>query len=153
MPSITSTVIQSGIDVLTYVAIDTNLSADGKAAWSIKGLRGYFQNGYTANPALDWTVSAIIGTTNDDPDFGDPQIMDFLNWSSRSLGASLVGFEMFEAVQEHVPMEERITVQPIIYLSAKSINTGQANTLIMQVFYDVVKLSDLEVLRLLAGGA
>jgi hypothetical protein len=49
--------------------------------------------------------------------------------------------------------EGRVTVQPFIYLGIESSGTANANDVVFRVYYEIVKLSDLEVLRLLAGGA
>jgi hypothetical protein len=49
--------------------------------------------------------------------------------------------------------EPRITVQPEVYLSVESNSTSQANDVVFVITYEIVKLTDLELLRLLAGGA
>ena len=59
----------------------------------------------------------------------------------------------YEPVKRNVLLEPRVTVQPQLIFRLESTNTGQANNVVIAVYYDIVKLTDLEVLRLLAGGA
>lgn len=151
MPSVRGSLTQSGADTFTNVAIETNLTADGKTGWSIKGIRVFWSNGETV-PAADFEVNCTLSTSSSTPSFTSPDEILRVSWGMQNSGGVAVAVG-YEPIKEEIVFEERVTVQPNIYLGILSANTGIANIVNYQIFYETVKLSDLEVLRLLAGGA
>lgn len=151
MPKTSTLVTQSGVDTTTSVAVPTGLSADGKAGWAISGIRALWVDGQ-ACPAADWYLYADVCTETGAQTFGSDELIDRVAWGCQNT-AGVAVLVPFEPVKEHYLNEPRVTVQPNIYCTLISAATAQANDVIFIVEYEVVKLSDLEVLRLLAGGA
>lgn len=151
MPKIAQLVTQGGADTFTSVGIDTGLTADGKAGWSINRIRAFWVDGSTV-AAADWQMSAILATIATATAFGDDDEIDRVSWGLQNTGGVAVGIS-YEPVKEHILFAPRVTVQPIVYVAVASSATAIANDVIIEFDYDIVKLSDLEVLRLLAGGA
>jgi hypothetical protein len=50
-------------------------------------------------------------------------------------------------------VQPRLTVQPNLYINVSSAGMTVGNTIYVEVFYEIVKLTDIEVMRLMQGGA
>jgi len=144
-------VTQGGADTFTAVAIPTALTVDGKSGWQVNGVRAYWVDG-AAVAAADHSLDALILSDGVTHTFADDEWIDSVSWGLQNTAGTAVAVP-FEPMKEHLLVEPRVTVQPNIYAAVKSAGTGQANDVIIEVIYEIVKLSDLEVLRLLAGGA
>jgi hypothetical protein len=145
------TVTQTGADTTTRVAIDTNIQVDGKTAWSLVAMRAFWLNSNVV-PAADYYLNAIVSTVNAAT---TPVSIDEIlrvNWTMQNTAGVAVAVVIDQMHSEFV-MEERLTVQPSIYVGLQSAATGQANIVDFILQYDLVKISDLQLLRLLQGGA
>jgi hypothetical protein len=152
MPSIKQLVTQSGNDTATAVAIETGLTADGKSGWQINGIEAYWSDGNTV-AAADWKLDAILNTLGAGLTTvaSDDEIAR-VSWGLQNTAGVAVAVP-YEPSKQYFLVEPRVTVQPFIYASVESTSTSQANDVIFVVYYEIVKLTDIEVLRLLAGGA
>lgn len=144
-------VTQVGADLFQSVAYDTGLTADGKAGWSITSIQAYWVDA-TLVAAADWSINAKVATVSTNTDFGNADEFGRVAWGLQNTGGVAVAVP-FEPVKQVILFEPRLTVQPQIYFQVTSALTGQANDVIIALTYDIVKLTDIEVLRLLAGGA
>jgi len=144
-------VTQTGNDTFTTGSIDTGLSADGKAAWKINSIKAFASNLYTA-AAADQTLSAILSSQATVTVPFDPEELGRVNWAVANTAGVAVAYPVEQEKMVLVP-EDRLTVQPTLYAQVSSVGTGIANVVYFEISYDVVKLSDIEVLRLLIGGA
>lgn len=151
MPSIKQLVTQTGNDTDTYVSIDTNLTAEGKSGWQINAVEAYWVD-VQAVAAGDYKVEAIVNTTGTTTTAASDDELARLEWALQNTGGVAVAFPV-ETNRQIILFEPRITVQPEIFVGVESVSTSQANDVIFIIYYEIVKLSDLEVLRLLAGGA
>jgi len=151
MPRVSQLVTQSGADVATSAAVDTGLTADGKAAWSITGIECYWEDGASI-AAADWSIVASVGTIVGETRFGSADEIARVSWGLQNTGGVAVAVP-YDPQKELFMFEPRVTVQPYIYVTVVSDGTSNANDVIFVIHYDIVKLSDIEVLRLLAGGA
>jgi hypothetical protein len=151
MPVVKKLVTQSGNDTFTSVAIDTNLSVDSKSGWSIRAVEAYWADG-AAVAAGDWYLNAKVATVSTSTLFTDDDEIARLDWGLQNTGGTAVSvpYEPFRGISL---AEDRVTVQPFIYVGVESSGTSQANDVLFRVYYDIIKLSDIEVLRLLQGGA
>lgn len=151
MPVVKKLVTQTGNDTFTTGSIATGLTVDGKAGWSIIAIEAYWVDG-AAVAAGDWTLNAKLATVSTSTSFVDDDEIARVDWGLQNTGgvAVSVPYEPFKGISLAEP---RITVQPTIYVGVESTSTGQANDVVFRVYYEIVKLTDLEVLRLLAGGA
>lgn len=143
-------VTQTAADVNTWGAIDTNISADSKFGWLIKSIQAYWEDGSTI-AAADYQLEGVLTTvaTATTPENSDE--IDRISWGLQNTGGVAVAVP-YEPNKVSVLLEERLTVQPIIYCGVLSSETNQANGIIFQVNYEIVKLTDIELLRLLIGG-
>jgi len=151
MPQIRQLVTQSGNDTSTHVAIDTNLTVDGKAGWQINSAIAYWVDGNTV-PAADWKLDAVMNTIGSVSTFDSDDEIFRIGWGVQNTAGVAVA-TAYEPMKTAQFGEPRVTVQPILYLGVYSTATAQANDIVFIVQYDIVKLTDIEVLRLLAGGA
>lgn len=141
---------QGGADTFVATAIDTNLTADGKAGWEIIAVSAYYTNGETA-AAADSDVSLILATQATVTTFDMDEEIYRLNWAVANTGGVAVAYPV-PLVKRELLIEPRLTVQPIIYVQVSSTLSGLANAVAWEFHYNIVKLTDLEVLRLLQGG-
>lgn len=144
-------VTQGGADTFTAATILTGLTADGKSGWEITGFKAFWANGYTA-AAADAICNAVLATiaTATLPN-SDDEICRAA-WAVQNTAGVAVAMN-FEPVKRADLTENRVTVQPDLYVHANSATTGLTNVLYYEISYEIVKLTDLEVLRLLVGGA
>lgn len=150
MPKIRTLVTQSGAD--TFTAVELALpSLDGKSGYQINGIKAYWKDG-AAVAAADWSLDAIVQVASTALTFVDDEWIDAVSWGCQNTAGTAV-LVPYEPQKEHELFEPRLTVQPSIYVAVASSNTGQANDVVIEVFYETTKLSELEYLRLLAGGA
>jgi len=151
MTAVANLVTQSGADTSTRVEIDTGLVADGKSGWEIFAMQAYWVDGLSV-AAADYVVNAIVSTVDADTLFSSEDEIARVSWGLQNTGgvAVAVGYEPIKRVEL---IEPRITVQPTIYVGVQSQTSGIANDIVIILYYNIVKLTDLEVLRLLAGGA
>lgn len=151
MPREKILVTQSGADTFTAGSISTGLTADGKAGWSIKSIEAFWSDG-AAVAAADWSLSAALTTISTATAFGDDDEIARVSWGLQNTGGVAVAVP-YEPQKRYDLLEPRVTVQPTLYAGITSSGTSNANDVILVVYYDIVKLTDIEVLRLLAGGA
>jgi len=143
---------QSGADTFTQTAIDTNLTADGKAGWEVVSFRAFWPGMY-ALAAADMTLSAILATqVTTVTTLNLAAEIARVNWAIANTAGVAVAFPV-EQTKTDILIETRITAQPLLYVSLSSATTGAANVVYWELEYNVIKLSDVETLRLLVGGA
>ncbi len=151
MPRIVELVTQGGADTATRVQVLTGLTADGKSGWQINRIEAFWKDGLTV-AAADHVVNAVVSTVDADTEFGDDDEIARISWGLQNTAGVAVAVA-FDPQKATDLFEPRITVQPSIYLGVQSTTSGIANDVIIAVYYEIVKLSDIEILRLLAGGA
>lgn len=150
MASIRTLVTQSGADTFTSSALALP-ALDGKSGYQINGIRAYWVDG-AAVAAADHSLTATVQVASSALTFADDEWIDGVAWGLQNTAGSAVAVA-YEPMKEHMLEEPRLTVQPSIYVAVGSAGTSQANDVIVEVFYETSKLSELEYLRLLAGGA
>lgn len=148
---VSALVTQGGADTLGYVAIDTNLTVDGKMGWSISAIRAHWVD-CAAVAAVDWTLQAKVCTVPTATLFNSADEIARVMWGVQNTAGVAVAYPV-EPVKEYILLEPRLTVQPFVYVQVDSAATAQANDVVIQVYYDVIKLTDTELLRLMVGGA
>jgi len=144
-------VTQTGADTFTSEPISTGMTLEGKTGWQVTAIQVFWADG-SAVAAADWSISATLATVDTETAFGDADEITRISWGLQNTAGVAVAVP-YEPQKENFLIEPRITVQPQIYAGIVSSGTGQANDIIMEVYYETVKLSDLEVMRLYAVGA
>jgi len=141
---------QGGADTFVATSIDTNLTADGKSGWEIVALSAYYTNGETG-AAADSDVNLIVATQATLTTFDQDEEIYRINWAIANTAGIAVAYPL-ELVKREVFIQPRLTVQPIIYVQVSSTLSGLTNAIAWELHYNIVKLTDIEVLRLLQGG-
>ena len=148
---IKGSVTQGGADTFTAATILTGLTVEGKSGWLIKALKAFWSNGYTA-AAADYLATCVLATiatvTNSNADDEIARV----SWGVQNTAGVAVAFN-FEPSKLAYILEPRLTVQSDLYIHANSTGTGLGNIMYYEVEYEIVKLTDIEVLRLMVGGA
>jgi len=143
-------VTQGGADTFAATAIDTNITADGKAGWEIVAFSGYYTNG-EVGAAADADVNLILATQATVTTFDQDEEIYRLNWSVANTAGAAVAYPL-NLIKREFLVVPRLTVQPLLYVQASSTLSGLSNAIAWEIVYNIVKLTDLEVLRLLQGG-
>lgn len=150
MPNEKVLVTQTGADTSTAATIQTGLTVDGKTGWSVFAIEAYWADG-SAVAAGDWSLSAYVNTTGTTSTPVQDDEIGRVSWGLQNTAGVAVAVP-YDPQRSVVLIEPRVTVQPQIYAVVQSAATGQANDVVLIVYYEIVKLTDLEVLRLFAGG-
>lgn len=151
MPIFKGVATQTGGDTFTAAAILTGLTVDGKSGWQINGFKAFWSNGYTA-AAADAIANCVLSTiaTVTLPNADDE--LARVSWAVQNTAGVAVAMT-FEPTKLADIQEPRVTVQPDLYIHANTTTTGLTNSFYYEIQYEIVKLTDIEVLRLLVGGA
>lgn len=147
-------VVLAAAGTFIQTVLDTNINADSKYGWAITGFRGILKSRDATGVEvpesndIDLILSTRI-TTITTPD--ETEELARINWAVAF--STAVAFSIPE-LQKTAPIAEpRLTVQPNLYIGAKgSTAIGAITDIYYEVTYDIIKLSDMEVLRLLVGG-
>ena len=144
-------VTQSANDTFTQAAIPTYIEANGKSGWQINAIEAYWVDGISV-AAGDWKLNAIVSVQDSVTTFADDEEIGRLSWGMQNTAGVAVAVPL-EPLRGMALLTPRITVQPYIYAGVESSGTSQANDVIFRIYYEQVKLSDGEVVKMLLGGA
>jgi hypothetical protein len=147
-----ATVTQSGINVLTSVPILTGLTVDGKSGWNIKRVRFNFVGPNAVSPVVDTGIILQLNTEIGDQAFTDNDSIVHETISISGVAASTSAFNLPDP-RVWISDIGRVTVQPILYLTLVSNGLIAAGVVNVEIEYEIIRLTDLEVMRLLQGGA
>lgn len=147
-------VVLPAAGTFTQATIDTNINADSKFGWMITGLKGVLKSRDATGVEvpesndIDLILSTRV-TTITTPD--ETEEIARVNWAIAL--STAVGIATPE-LQKLAPIAEpRLTVQPNLYVGVKgSATVGAITDIYFEISYEIVKLSDMELLRLLVGG-
>jgi hypothetical protein len=143
-------VTQTGADTFTAEQLILP-QLDGKSGYLFKYIRAMWLQSTSVTPADSW-LKAMLQTVATPQTFDSDDVIDAVGWGITTMAAAQA--TMFaDLFKEHELNEPRLSVQPDIYVGIKSSATTQINSVIVEVGFEIVKLSELEFLRLLAGGA
>lgn len=145
--------LQSAADAFTQFLIDTNLTSEGKVGWQINNIRGYYENGHNALSTAKQQVSLILATRPTIiTTFDEGAELARINWAVDGIAASTTAMPL-DLIKEANMFAGRVTVQPNLYMGISSTLTTLTNKIYWEIDYEFVKLTDIELLRLLVAGA
>lgn len=151
MAILRGTLIEAVAGTFVQATIDTNISVDGKYGWEINGFKAYLSTGYTEVTSADWHVDAILSTQETTATaMSDSEELARISWANNFTTAS-VAYPM-EQIKIADMLETRLTVQPQIYVGIDADGTGAVSRIYYEISYSIIKLTELEVMRLLVGG-
>jgi len=153
MSSIKKSMLQTGVNVTTELAIPTLLTVDGKSGWNILGMNLILSGlGPAVVPTTDAQALVELNTEAGVQNFDDPDNIIFHQFQFSGIAASTSGYQVFNTVQ-HTLILPRLTVQPNLYLNLSTSGLAQVLTVNVEIVYETVRLTDVEVMRLMQGGA
>lgn len=145
-------IAQTALNTDVEQVIPTMLTVDGRQGWSIKRVTGWFLSAQAVLSTVDITIGLQLNTETGNQTYTDSDSVASLSMLFNGTAASTSGFQIDPKV-EWVSLDGRLTVQPNLYLRITSANAGAVCSFAVEIEYDLVKLSDIEVMRLLQGGA
>lgn len=151
MPIIRQLVTQGGADAFKAVAIDTNIQVDGKLGWEIQRVVVRWKDFNNTIVDVPFNFEAYVNTTGAVSTMVD--VDEIARAELQRYNTTGVEGYLLNPILECMLMEPRITVQPFIYCCVDTVDTGVTNDVEFLIQYETVKLSDLELMRLLQGGA
>lgn len=147
-------VVLPAAGTFTQAVFDTNITSDSKFGLEVTGFRAYMRSRDATGIEVPESnlIECILSTrvtTITTPD--EPEEIARVGWGLRfSTAASMAESEPTKVA---VMLEPRLTVQPTLYISVKGSTTiGSITDIYYELSYQVVKLGDVELLRLLVGG-
>jgi len=151
MPEIRRLVTQTGADTETRVEIATGIDSDSRAIWNITGISALWSDG-AAVAAADFSLLAYITTLDSAFSGVNVDYLPPVSWGLQNTGgvAVSVPYEPFKRMEF---ANGRATAQPSIYVGVYSNGTGQANDVIVTVEYEIIKATEMEILRMLVEGS
>lgn len=148
--------LQSGANVFTAGTVETNLQIDGKSGWLISGFR-VFNESVQKNTPADMRINVALSTIATQTAMNSLDEIARVTWSLQyDAGTSATTTTIavsHDLIKTAVFLEPRLTVQPQIYVQISSEGSGQVSQIYYEINYDLVKLTDVELLRLMVGGA
>lgn len=141
---------QSGADATTSELILTGIKADSKLGWEIVRLTAYWSNGHSVAVG-DINLNVVLNTLDSLTTMDSADEIARINFAVSNTGGIAVAYPI-DLIKNQVQPISRLTVQPSISLFVSSSGTAAANSIYYEVEYNLIKLSDLELLRLLQGG-
>jgi hypothetical protein len=153
MASAKINVTQSGANVDGEVLLPTLLTVDGKSGWLITGVKFSIGNlPFAVIPTADCQATMELNTETGLQSAIDKDCICIEYAAFSGIAASTSSYQVQTTYNAVIP-EGRLTVQPNLYLHISTVGFSAALNVICEVFYEVVKLTDMEVMRLLQGGA
>ena len=151
MPRFMGVTVQSGVDTTTSTTIDTNINVESKMGLEITAIEAICTT-LTIAPAADFRLDFILATASGQVLLNSADNIEQLSWSVANTAGVAVAFD-FEPKKLLILVEPRLTVQPLLYATVFSSGTTLVNTVYWRIYYETVKLTDLELMRLLVGGS
>lgn len=146
------TLSQSVANTDAELIIPTLLTVDGRMGWNITKLKCFLTNTLGLTATTDCSLELQLNTETGTQNFVDKDNIAQLKFLYNGTAASTSGYWV-ESSQEWASEVGRLTVAPNLY--ARLITAGfTAFTYVnFEIEYETVKLTDMEVMRLLQGGA
>lgn len=144
--------LQTVLNTPAEVVIPTLLTVDGQMGWKINRVWATINTAAAISSAADANIELAVNTETGAQLFTDPDNICTLNWVFNGTAASTSAFQVVPDTEWSVA-DGRLTVQPNLYVRISSggmIGMCAAN---FQIEYETVKLTNMEVMRLLQGGA
>jgi hypothetical protein len=154
MAVVKGNVILQAAGTIVQSIVDTNISGDSKFGWMIEGFKGTMLSAGVGGVEVPEAYRTDLTLSTQATTITTPDDEDEIARVSWGLTYSAAGLADFEPSKLGVLLEPRLTVQPLLYVSAVSaVALTSVNTFYYEIRYSVVKLTDVELLRLLIGGA
>lgn len=156
MPILRGKITAAASAISTQLLIDTNLTPDSTSGWQILGLKLLIPDFYTvavdARVALVLTKLLNVGTGNNQTLPNSSNELARAELAIASVGTAASATQVWNEALATI-MGDRITVQPNLYLNVDNIAGVNSMDCYWELEYEVIKLNNNEVLRMLVEGA
>lgn len=142
---------QTAINAANEFTIPTLLTVDGRTGWNIKRVRVALASSVGIVAAASSNILCQLNTEVIKQSFDDPDNIANLQWATVGTAASTGAFPV-DLDREWVSEAGRLTVEPNLYVHIESTGLTAAMTFNFLMEYETVKLTDMEMVRLLQGG-
>jgi len=142
------TAVQGGADAFVEAAITTDLNPAQGYAYQVTLIEVSWVETNQETWASDFTMQMVLSrdTKTAIAELNDPDVM----WKEAVwLQFTTSGVQLVPSKFEYRPPLGLYIVEPTIYFDLDSTTTGVANTVHGRIWYEEVKLSEVEILRLL----
>lgn len=151
MTILRGTLIEAVAGTFVQATIDTNISIDGKYGWEITGFKAFCSTLYTTTSSADFRIAALLSTQETTATLAsDAEELARVEWANCFTTASVATVQ--EPIKTAQMLESRLTVQPQIYVGIDTDGEAAVTRIYYEISYNIVKLTELEVMRLLVGG-
>lgn len=149
MTIIKQQLVQTGTNVTTELAIPTNIVVNGRTGWSITNFRVTIISILSA--AVGQELKVQLNTETGVQNFVDKDLISQVIFRVNGTAAGTGVLTVMPVLS--VPLlENRLTVEPNLIVNVSSVGLLAVATIGVEIVYDIVKLTDLEVMTLLQGG-
>lgn len=138
---------QGGADTFVQGSVDTDILPENGLAFLVKAIEFYnFQNWATIGTDfyVQWSLSRDTKAA-----ICQPTDADCMSYDATYNGLTTSGTWSWPARFAYVPTSGLYIVEPTIYGQLASAGSGQAQSGMFRIYYDEVKLSEVEILRVL----
>lgn len=142
---------QTAVNSANEFVIPTLLTVDGRTGWNIKRVRAVLASSVGIVAAAHSNIICQLNTEIVKQSFNDADNIATLLWSTVGTAASTGAFPIDNA-REWVSDAGRLTVEPELIVHIESSGLTAAMTINFLMEYETVKLTDMEMVRLLQGG-
>jgi hypothetical protein len=144
-------VTQTVLNTTTELALPTGITVDGKAGWLVNRVDFWLASA-PITPITPSVIVVQLNTETGNQPFTDPDSIALGIYLTTGIAASTTAIQ----VNTHTFWESasgRLTVEPNLYINLATAGLTAVCSVMVSIDYDVIKLTDLEVMRLLQGGA
>lgn len=132
--------------------IPTLLTVDGRMGWNIKRFSTILSDISGIVPTAKATINCQLNTETGSQLFTDADNIAMNLYLFQGIAASTSAGQI-NPRSEWISVDGRLTVQPELYLTVVTTGLTAAQVVLVEIEYETVKLTDMEVMRLLQGGA
>lgn len=140
---------QAGADTFNQAQIDTALLPENGVVYRVNSIDIEFPgtfNNISADCWIRWSITRDTKTAAGALNDPDTVYLNGFSWALTTSGGALV-----PTVFRERQLEGLYIVEPVIYIQLQSASTGVANSANWRIYYDEVKMSEVDILRILAN--
>lgn len=134
------------------LVVPTLLTVDGRMGWNLKRFTTILSDVAGVAPTAKATISCQLNTETGQQLFTDADNIAINLYLFQGIAASTSAGQV-QPQAEWRSVDGRLTVQPNLYLLLATSGLTAVQVVLVELEYETVKLTDMEVMRLLQGGA
>jgi len=151
--SISGSVVQGSNDGAVIYQIDTGLGVlDQKTLWRIVGFEAEWVNATAITAKAAWIVKAILTRDSAKLVFTDNEFMGQIAWAANAgVAPTAVQALPLEPIKRNLLVDDQLMANSKFYLVLATSFTAVANNLRFKVYYEEMKVTELEFLKAQTG--